>query len=449
MSNIIKNRDDICTSELRSATVDILEAGVRAALPENLVRSGVKWHPEHGVLSVTGIDYVIPDARIFVLGGGKASGAMAQTLESMIGPSRITAGIINCRAGDWKTEKIELVEAGSPIPDERGVDGVKRMLDLKREHAMSYDDVVICLISGGGSALMPCPAEGISIDDMRAVTELLLDSGATINEINAVRKHISRTKGGQLGQHFAPAIVISLIISDVVGDALDVIASGPTVPDASTYEDAWQVLERYDLVQEIPDSIRTRVQKGKDGKADETPTRLPNSRNYIIGSNRIALEAMSSKAQELGFNPTIATSEQTGEPAPAATSRAQEVKNGKFDDHDIVLAGGETTPSVPENHGKGGRNQHYAAASLQAMADYDGQWVVASMDTDGADFDADAAGGIVDNESVQRARAKSLDIQSYLDRCDSATLLQEIDNCRIVTGETGTNVCDVMVHVLR
>ena len=449
MSNIIKNKDDICTSHVRRDVADILEAGVEAALPENLVKSAVEFNSEHGVLTITGIDYVIPEARIFVVGGGKASGAMAQALETIIEPSRITKGIINCRAGDWETEKIGLVEAGSPIPDERGVDGVKRMLGLKRKHALNFDDVVICLISGGGSALMPYPAEGISIEDMRTVTRLLLDSGATINEINAVRKHISRVKGGQLGRHFAPAIVVSLIISDVVGDDLDVIASGPTVPDSSTYEEAWQVLERHSLLEQVPDSVRERLHKGKDGEADETPTRLPNSRNYIIGSNRIALETMSRKAEELGYDPTIATCEQTGEPAAVARSRAKQIKDGEYGDHDLILAGGETTPSVPKDHGKGGRNQHYAAASLSAMEGYDGEWVVASMDTDGADFDADAAGGIVDSESLDRAHSKSLDVQSYLDHCDSATLLEKIGNARIVTGETGTNVCDVMVHIAK
>jgi len=323
------------------------------------------------------------------------------------------------------------------------------MLALKGLYSINEDDLIICLISGGGSALMPCPVEGVSLEDKQRITGLLLGCGAAINEINSIRKHLSRTKGGGLGQFFSPATVISLILSDVIGNDLDVIASGQTCPDPSTFSDAYSVLEKYGLLSSVPESVKTFLRSGCQGEVEETPKTLANCRNYIIGDNRLALEAMAEKANEMGLSPYIVTAEQKGDTATAARFRATEILSSKYTDRDIVLIGGETTPTLPEVAGKGGRNQHYAAVSVLAMKEYTGEWAVASVGTDGSDFLPDIAGAIVDNNSLDTAEGRGIDIQSYLDRYDSNTLLREIGGSLIVTGNTGTNVGDVIVYILK
>jgi glycerate-2-kinase len=295
---------------------------------------------------------------------------------------------------------------------------------------------------------MPCPVDEITLEDKQQMTKLLIERGPTIQEINAVRKHLSKTKGGQLGKFFSPAPVISLIISDVIGNDLDAIASGPTVPDSSTFLDAYNVLKRYKLLYEAPQSIVDFLEKGCAGKIEETPKRLDNCRNCIIGDNRLALEAMASKAEKLGLKPYIVTTEQKGDPTDMAKLRAKEILNFKYKSYNVILIGGETTPKLPVNHGKGGRNQHYAAVSMIALKDYPGEWVMTSVGTDGADYLKDIAGAIVDRNYLKTSEDSEIEIQSYLDRYDSSTLLKKIGNSLIKTGNTGTNVGDAAVYIL-
>jgi glycerate-2-kinase len=325
---------------------------------------------------------------------------------------------------------------------------VQEILALKQRYAIDGNDMVVFLISGGGSALMPYPVDGISLADKQNITELLLRSGAEIAEINAVRKHLSRIKGGQMGLYFAPATVVSLILSDVIGDDLASIASGPTVPDASTFADAYDVLERHDLLAAAPQSVVRFLQRGCLGKAAETPKALDNCHNYLIGNNKLALEAMLEKASETGLAPHIVTSEQKGETTAVARARAKEILNGKYDGYNAILIGGETTPKLPAAAGKAGRNQHYASVSMLAMKQYPGDWVVASVGTDGSDFLPDVAGAVIDSHSLVRAEAKGLDVPSYLERYDSNGLLKKIGDSLVVTGSTGTNVGDVILYLL-
>jgi glycerate-2-kinase len=309
--------------------------------------------------------------------------------------------------------------------------------------------MVICLISGGGSALMPCPATGISLEDQQNITTLLLKSGADIHEINTVRKHLSRTKGGKLGEYFSPARIVSLIISDVVGDDLGVIASGPTYPDSSTFQDAYNILEKYNLIKRAPPTINYYIRLGCTGLIEETPKSLNNCDNHIIGNNRVALEAMSAKATELGFNPLILTAEQKGDTEETAFSRAKEIIYGKYDNYNAILLGGETTPTVPEKSGKGGRNQHYAAVSILAMKEYPGNWLVASVGTDGSDYLSDVAGAMVTGESAGIAESRGLNVRSYIDSFDSHMLLKKLGGSLIETGNTGTNVSDIILYLLQ
>ncbi|MFH0847478.1 MAG: glycerate-2-kinase family protein, partial [Chloroflexota bacterium] len=236
---IIKNRRELALSELREKALDIAEAAVGRVLPGNLMKTAISYEAKSRVLTIGGDNYALGDGRLFVIGGGKASGLMAQTLEEIIGAGTITAGIVSCKCVQGRENVIRLIEAGHPIPDERGVSGVAEMLGLKEKYQIDKDDLVICLISGGGSALLPCPVKGVSLADKCTLTGFLLGCGAEIGEINSVRKHISCIKGGRLGEFLSPCRVVSLIISDVIGNRLDVIASGPTYPDSSTFRDAY------------------------------------------------------------------------------------------------------------------------------------------------------------------------------------------------------------------
>ncbi|MFC2069815.1 glycerate kinase [Chloroflexota bacterium] len=446
---VIKNKRELSTSRLRKQVLNIIEAGIKKVLPPEIMEATIGYASAGKVLTLNKVSLSLDKGRLFVIGGGKASGLMAETLEKIVPPEDITDGIVNCKSGDHKTGKIKIIVASHPVPDKTGLDGVKQMLALKDRFSINENDLVLCLISGGGSALMPCPVDTVSLEDKQKVTGLLLSSGADINEINSVRKHLSKTKGGRLGQYFAPATVVSLILSDVIGNSLDVIASGPTCPDSSTFTDAYGVLEKYKLITKVPESVSGYLMKGCRGEVSETPKTLDNCHNFIIGDNRLALEAMAEEAAGLGFTPKIVTAEQKGETSTAAGLRAGEMIQGKYSGYDLILIGGETTPKLPDTPGKGGRNQHYAAVSMLEMRDYPGEWVVASVGTDGSDFLPDVAGAIVDDGTLAVAETKGIDVKSYLEKYDSNTLLKEIGGSLIITGDTGTNVGDVIVYALK
>jgi len=445
---MIKNRDELATTELRRQALDIIEAGIERVLPENIMKSALSYDPAGKSLKVNNAAYQVADGRIFVIGGGKASGLMAEALEETLGANNILAGIVNCKGGTYRTKRIKLIKAGHPIPDKRGLNGVRQMLDLKDKHSIIDKDLVICLVSGGGSALMPCPTSNISLEDNQKTTQLLLNCGAEIHEINAVRKHLSGIKGGLLGEFYSPTNVVSLIISDVIGDDLDTIASGPTYPDSSTFKDAYDVLEKYGLTATVPKSVLSYLKMGCRGEVLETPKKLTNCHNHIIGNNRLALEAMANQAEELGLKPLIVTTEQKGDTAEAAYLRAGEILEGKYQGYNAILIGGETTPKLPDNAGRGGRNQHYAAVSMLAMKSYPGYWLAASIGTDGSDYLPNVAGAMVDNETLLRATFRGIEVKEYIDRFDSNTLFKKIGGALIITGDTGTNVSDVMLYLL-
>lgn len=446
---IIKNLEELASTPRRRLALDIIEAGISRVLPAAIMKSAVSWNPDTDTLTVNGDVFPLAGGRLFVTGGGKASGLMAETFESIVTPERIITGIVTAKSGSgsFNTRKIEIRKAGHPVPDSAGIDSVLRMLELKERYRINANDLVICLISGGGSALMPCPVEGVTLEDKQAVTGALLGCGADIRQINSVRKHLSRIKGGAFCEHFAPAKVVSLILSDVIGNDLDVIASGPTSPDSSTFTEAAGVLEKYGLKNRVPESVVEYLERGCRREAPETPKKLDNCRNYIIGDNRLALEAMADKAREAGLSPVIVTSEQKGETTAVARERAAEIIAGKYSVYNAVILGGETTPVLPEAHGKGGRNQHYAAVTMQALKDFPGEWTLASVGTDGSDYLPDVAGAIVDRHTLEKAMNKGKNVDSYIERYDSNTLFREIGGSLVVTGSTGTNVGDVAVYI--
>jgi glycerate 2-kinase len=380
--------------------------------------------------------------RIFVVGAGKAGGTMARAVEQLLS-GRVFAGCVNVKDGDTaKTRLIELRPCGHPVPDERGFNGARRIAEICME--AGENDLVICLLSGGASALMSLPAPPITLGEKQETTKLLLASGADIHEINAVRKHLSGIKGGQLARLAAPAHVLSLILSDVVGDDLDVIGSGPTAPDASTFKDAFAVLEKYELRDRVPARVRERMKNG----ARETPKAadplFENVENIIVGSNQKSLESAARAAKDLGYRTLILSSTIEGETKDVARMHAAIARQIRTYEQPArppvcVISGGETTVTMRNGSaGKGGRNQEFALAAAIEIAGLE-DVLILSAGTDGTDGPTDAAGAVADGTTVARANSKASDA---LRDHDAYPLFEELGDL-ITTGSTGTNVMDL------
>jgi hydroxypyruvate reductase len=382
---------------------------------------------------------------IYVVGAGKAGASMAQAAERVLG-RRIAAGLLNVKYGHTaKLRRIELNECGHPVPDENGVAGAERIARIAA--GAGKDDLVICLISGGASALLPLPAEGITLEEKQATTRLLLASGANIHEINSVRKHISRIKGGQLARLAAPAHVESLMLSDVIGDNLDVIGSGPTAPDASTFAGAVEILDRYGIRERVPASVRERIEQGARGAIPETPKPddpvFARVRNTIVGSNRLALAAAASRARALGYRTLVLSSEIQGEAREIARMQAAIASEMARTGHPMkppacIITGGETTVTL-RGDGLGGRAQEFALAAAIDIAGLENV-VVFCAGTDGSDGPTNAAGAVADGRTIGRKP----DARRYLERNDSYHYFESLGDL-IITGPTNTNVMDVCI----
>jgi glycerate 2-kinase len=431
---------------LRKSALAIFKAGLSAADPVQAVLRHVAVKDD--VLLADGKKYPLGRyRRVVVVGAGKASASMALALERLLG-KRITTGLINVKDGHLaKLRRIELNECSHPMPDARGVAGAARIAELARE--ASADDLVICVISGGGSALLPLPADGVTLEEKQATTRLLLACGATIHEINALRKHISAIKGGQLARLAAPAAVLTLLLSDVIGDDPDVIGSGPTVPDSSTYARAHEILRRYDLLEQVPLVVRARIEAGMRGEVPETPKPgdaiFRRTQNLVVGSNRLAVDACAAKARELGFRTLILSTFVQGETRDVASVHAAIAKEMLASGRPVkppacVISGGETTVTL-KGTGKGGRNQEFALAAAIELARLP-DVLVLSGGTDGSDGPTDAAGALADGTTVARGEAEGVEAKDYLANNDSYTFFDRIGDL-IRTGPTNTNVMDI------
>jgi hydroxypyruvate reductase len=373
--------------------------------------------------------------RVQVIGAGKASAAMARAVEKVLG-KQVAGGLVNVAEGPIpKLKRIELNPCGHPIPDERGAEGARRMLLIAREAGPR--DLLICVISGGASALLPAPAPPLTLEDKQEITRLLLRSGATIHEMNAVRKHLSLIKGGQLAQAAWPATVVTLILSDVVGDDPEVIGSGPTVADPSTSEDAARVLRRYGIT--VPESLHETPKPGD--------SQLFRAHYEIVASNRQALRASAAMARRLGYRTLVLSTSIEGETREVAGMHGAIAREILATGQPVrppacLLSGGETTVTVRGN-GLGGRNQEFVLAAALAL-DRVGPVTVLSAGTDGIDGPTDAAGVIADSSILERAARLRLDARSFLDNNDSYHFFEPL-GALIKTGPTGTNVMDLRV----
>jgi hydroxypyruvate reductase len=436
---------------LRQHAMEIFQASLKAVDPIEAIFRTVKPVDDGLLIGERRLAFKDYD-RILVVGAGKAAAPMAKALEDILG-GRITDGVIVVKEGHGLSlQHVRLREAGHPVPDERGVHGAEEIMALAQ--TATARDLVLCVISGGGSALLVAPAEDIRLADKQDVTRLLLACGADIHEINTVRKHLSRVKGGGLARLAHPATVASLALSDVIGDDLNVIASGPTVPDPATFADVHRVLETYNLLQQIPPSVQKRLQKGLAGEIPETPKPGDGvfQRCYVqlVGTNFQALAAAGKQALNLGYRPLILSSVVEGEAREVAkviTAIAKEMRRSEnpLAPPACILCGGETTVTL-QGSGKGGRNQEFALAAALMLEGLE-NIVVLCGGTDGTDGPTDAAGAIADGRTISRGRAKGLDPVDYLRRNDSYHFFQALEDL-VITGPTRTNVMDVYLALV-
>ena len=472
-----RDRERLARTRAHEVAIDCLAAGIEAALPERLIRDAVSVRD--GTLRVEGSDGAVGEYdldaydRVVLLGAGKATAGAAEGVAGVLGQNDrgIDEGVVvtddpadgssGDPTGPPSTAAIDVLPGDHPLPSDRGVESARRVLDAAER--AGPDDLVLAVITGGGSALLAAPAGPLSVDDLRALTSELLASGASIDEINAVRKHCSAVKGGGLARAAAPATTVTLAVSDVIGDSLDTIASGPTVPDPSTYADALAVLDRYDI--DVPAAVRERLRAGSEGKLPETPTAgdpaFDRSAGFVVANGRTALDAAASAAADRGYEPLILSASVRGEAREAGTTHAAiaeecAARGSPVEPPAVLLSGGETTVTVGDakDPGTGGPNAEFVASAGLSLAEGplgdgsatedggDPRVVVASVDTDGLDGPTDAAGAIGDATTLDPD-----DARDALDRHDAYPLLDDA-GALLRTGATGTNVNDLRAIVV-
>ena len=429
----------------------IFEASLAAADPILLVRRSLQL--DGAILQAGKRLYDLARySNLYVVGAGKAAAKMARAVEALLG-ERIAGGIVIVKHGhSIPLKKLKIVEAGHPIPDPAGIKATEAIIRLLRR--TQKNDLILCLVSGGASALLSCPVVGVSLRDKQRTTQALLNSGARIQEVNAIRKHISGIKGGRLAELAYPSTVLSLILSDVIDDSMDNIGSGPTAPDSSTFADCLSIIDRYGVGDMIPLAVTTFLKKGAAGEIADTPKAdnpiFQQVQNLLIGNNQLALVAAKEKAQALGYNTLILSSSVEGEARRVAIDHVVSARDVLSSSSPVrppacIISGGETTVTI-RGAGLGGRNQEFALAAALEIDGLNGI-VVLSGGTDGTDGPTNAAGGIVDGTTVQRARDQGLNARSYLERNDSYPLLKAVGDL-LITRPTLTNVMDLRLILI-
>jgi glycerate 2-kinase len=438
--------------EQRAELLHLFESALSSVAGDNLILERVKREGKH-----LQIDPLVLDlsrySRIMVAGAGKCVAEMAHTLEEII-PEFIDSGIIVVKEGHLlPLRRIELVEGGHPYPDKRGLAATRRLLSLA--NGLGKNDLLLFLLSGGASALLVLPAEGISLEDKITLTHLLFRCGARIREVNGVRKHLSSIKGGNLAKAAYPASVVSLILSDVIGNRFEDIGSGPTAPDNTTYHYAFSVLEDYGLWNKVPLAVRRRIEQGMSGTLYETPKPgeafFSRVNNILLADNLRALSDIQEKGQRKGYNTLILTSSLQGEAREVAkvfSAVVREIKEtGKpIPPPALVIAGGETTVRV-KGSGKGGRNCELALSFLVDMDGLNGVTFL-SGGSDGSDGPTDAAGAVVDRLVTEKMKEKGIAPRRYLEENDSYNFFKETGGL-LVTDPTRTNVMDIQLLLVK
>lgn len=449
------NRFNLSTHSIQAAVhrgriERILAATLAAVDPQEAVARHLQRDGEQ--LRAGGRAYALERfRRILVVGAGKAGAPMAQAAVQILG-ERLDGGLVITKQGHAggveQVGPVQLAEARHPLPDERGVQATRRLIELVSE--TTPDDLVICLISGGGSALLLSPVPGVSLADLQSLTAALLACGANINEINSLRKHLDQVKGGGLARLAAPAQLVTLILSDVVGDPLDVIASGPTVPDPTSFAEAYGVLERYAILEQVPPAVRAHLERGRRGELPDTPKQgdalFDQVQHVVVGSNLLAAQAALAQAQAEGLNTLLLTTYLQGEARQAgrmlaAIGRELEASGNPLRRPACVIAGGETTVTLAGKGGLGGRNQELALGAVQELAGLPDVTLVA-LATDGGDGPTDAAGAVATGATLERARQAGLGPADFLARNDAYHFFEALGDL-LKPGPTQTNVNDL------
>lgn len=433
------------TNDIRS----IFLHAVKAVHPQELIRKNVQVNPVTRSIIISGDEYLLPEhARIWVLGAGKAAAAMARELETVLLPHFPLQGLIVTKYDHaLPLQQLPLMEAGHPVPDQQSVTATIKVQHLAAQ--VQPSDLVILLLSGGASSLLADVPPGSSLEEVQQLFEALLRSGADIHEMNTVRKHLSAVKGGQLARSLSAATLCVLVLSDVVGDDLSVIGSGPAMPDPSTFADTMNILEKYHLPEKIPASLLHYIREGVAGRIPDTPK--PSSdgfrhvHHYLAGTNRVALEAAAVKAEELGYHPLILSDVVTGDVNDVANWLVQQTLNYTGPRPACLLAGGEPTVNVTGN-GLGGRNQQLALATGIALAAHP-EVTFLSGGTDGSDGPTNAAGAIVNAHTIAAAESSRLNPASFLQHHDAWHFFSKAGGL-LITGPTQTNVMDLMIVLI-
>ncbi|NJE07711.1 glycerate kinase [Thermococcus sp. M39] len=430
----------------REIALTLMEEAIKSSDPYEAVKRALKTEDEK--IIVNGKEFPIK-GKIYVLAFGKAACSMAKAVEEILRDKLEEGVAVTKYSYALPLKKIKVIEAGHPIPDENSMKGALAGVELVKK--VGKDDILLVLISGGGSALFCLPEDGIRLEDKIKTNELLLRSGAKIYEINTVRKHISKVKGGKLAK-LVKGTLISLILSDVVGDPLEAIASGPTVKDPTTFEDAYRILKVYGIWDKVPESVKRHIEKGLKGEVEETLKEdLPNVYNFILGSVSIACESAKRKAEKLGLKVYILTTTLEGEAkdvALALGSIIEEVynRNRPFEKPVVLIAGGETTVTILGKAGLGGPNQEIALSITRKISGLRGTAVLA-MDTDGTDGPTDAAGGLVDSYTLDVLKKEGIDVEEYLSLHNAYDALKKA-KALLITGPTRTNVNSIFIAVI-
>ena len=438
--------EDILLHKLREDAISLFYAGIKSASPYILIPNSLLL--EENILTVSDINRTSKSFdlrnynRIIVIGAGKASTSMAYEMEKILDDTIIEGLVVTKYKFKSQLKRIQVFESSHPLPDKNGVESSKKIVEICKN--AKVDDLIINLISGGASSLLPYPADNITLEDKIKITELLLRAGAAIQELNTVRKHISAIKGGHLAKYVYPATMINLIISDVIG-------SGLTVPDPTTFEDSWNVAIKYKLENKIPHSVKNYLRDGMEEKAPETPKPgdplFNNVHNFIIGNNELALSAIKTAAEDKGYHAKIISSRLEGEATVAGKFIAQIAKENSLSEEKPVclIFGGETTVTV-KGDGKGGRNQELC---LSTAIEIDGMENITFLSggTDGIDGQTEAAGAICNGKTIERAKELGLDARKFLDNNNSYNFFNRVDDL-IITGPTNTNVMDIQILLI-
>lgn len=432
----------------------IFQSALKSVQPQNLfsdkiwVEGNILWVDKHSFdLSI--------HPNIYVIGFGKASAYMASALEKLLG-ERISGGAVIVKYGhSVSCHFVDIFEAGHPVPDENTLNHSKRIVEIAKNAGES--DLVLCLISGGGSSLFEVLPRSVSLEDLQKMNDLLLSSGAEITEMNALRKHVSGVKGGKLLRSVYPASCVSLIISDILHDPADSIASGPTAEDKTTYRDAQVVLHKYALDRKIPASILSHIEQGVEGKISETVKEgepaLKKAKNFIIGNIDIAMHAAKQEASKLGYESVTSYDLMRGEASEMGASIVQILRQ-YTQGRDIykqplcMIFGGETTVTLGKKSGRGGRNQELALSALLYLRDSEKDFVLLCAGTDGTDGPTDAAGAIISGATLEKAENLGLDPEQFLQEHNAYPFFEKTDSL-LKTGPTGTNVMDLVIAVVQ